>query len=441
MQRRGCLRHGVNVGGQLVAVELAAERNRACGGLRVGQASRRIAFPEHALVADRVVVRRAAEILRRDLLQLLLRVHRAGVIRARHRVRRLAADREAGPRQALARVAPVDDDLVPRHLEHVGGDAREIDHRMRAEIADAGLHVQLAVGPDRHQSVEADRAGARAGRPRRRRRVTFDPLPLAGARRARRPIELLRAAIERLLHERARDVAASAFRIGRPVERFALGRIHPANRHLIDPELLGGLRDHAFADAVGLHRSRRSLLRARRRVRQHVDRAPAHRRRLIDQRRRVAGRSVIAHRPVRTAVLDDEEIEREDLAVLRKAGADAAGHVGARAADVAFFLAADAHHHRRVGLLREQRGNRHRHGAAALAAESAAGVLADQDDVFRLDADPSRDRINRAHDALGGAVQVELAVLPERHRAARFHRMMAGRGHDERFIDAPARRS
>ena len=423
-----------------MTVELAAEGDRARRGLRVGQPARRIAFAEHPLVADRVIVRRSAQILRRDLLQLPLRIHRAGVIGARHGVRRLAADRQAGPRQSLAGVAPIDDDLLPRHLEHVGGDTREIDHRMRAEIADTRLHIQLAVGTDRHQPVVADRSGsvrsdrdADAGHLR--------SVSLAGASRARGPVELLRAAIERVLHERAGDVTPSALRIGRTVERLAFRRVHAPDRDLIDPELLGGLRDHAFADAVGLHRPRRSLLRARRRVRQHVDRAPPHRRRLIDQRRGVAGRSMIAHRSVGTAVLHDEEIEREDLAVLRKAGAQAAGHVGAGAADVAFFLAADAHHHRRVRLLREQRRNGHRHRAAALAAESAAGVLADQHDVLRLDADPSRHRVDGADDALGGAVQVELAVLPERHRAARFHRMVPGGGHDEGFIDAPGRRS
>ena len=40
--------------------------------------------------------------------------------------------------------------------------------------------------------------------------------------------------------------------------------------------------------------------------------------------------------------------------------------------------------------------------------------------------------IDRADDALRGAVQIELAVLPVRHRAARFHRMMAGGLHHER---------
>ena len=40
--------------------------------------------------------------------------------------------------------------------------------------------------------------------------------------------------------------------------------------------------------------------------------------RLIDQRRRVAGGAMIAHRPVRARVLHDEEIERGDAAVLAR---------------------------------------------------------------------------------------------------------------------------
>ena len=84
---------------------------------------------------------------------------------------------------------------------------------------------------------------------------------------------------------------------------------------------------------------------------------------------------MIAHRPVRAVVLDDEEIERGDAAVLAEADPGAADHAGARAADVVLFFAADAHHHRRVGLLRQQRRNRHRDGAGALAAEAAAACI------------------------------------------------------------------
>ena len=263
----------------------------------------------------------------------------------------------------------------------------------------------------------------------------FRPLPLAGTRHARVPVEQLDAAVERLFHERAGDVPASTLGIGRAVQGLARGRVQAANRHLVDAELLGGLGDHALDDSVRLHGARRTLLGPRRGVGQDVDRAPAHGRRLVDQRRGITGRSVIAHRAIRPVVLDDEEIQGEDAAIFRKADSGAAGHVGARAPDVAFFFTADAHHHRRVGLLRQQRGNRHRHRAAALAAKAAARVFGDQHQVLRLDADPARHRVHRADHTLGGAVQVQLAVLPERHRAARLERVVPGRRHDEGLVE------
>ena len=73
--------------------------------------------------------------------------------------------------------------------------------------------------------------------------------------------------------------------------------------------------------------------------------------------------------------------------------------------------------------------------AGALAAEAAAAILADQHDVRRVDAEPAGERIECPRDALGRAVEVELAVLPVGHRAARFHRLVAGGLHDERFVD------
>ena len=62
-------------------------------------------------------------------------------------------------------------------------------------------------------------------------------------------------------------------------------------------------------------------------------------------------------------------------------------------------------------------GDHDEHRRRALAAEPAAGVLADDDDVARLDADPARDGVDRPHRALRRAVHVELAVLPVGHRA------------------------
>ena len=99
---------------------------------------------------------------------------------------------------------------------------------------------------------------------------------------------------------------------------------------------------------------------------------------------------------------------------------------GTRAADVVLVLAGDAHHHRRVRLLREQRRDRHRDVARDPAAEAAAGVLADEHDVFRLDADPARDARHGLHRALRAGVQEQLAVLPVGHRRARLEHLVAG---------------
>ena len=221
--------------------------------------------------------------------------------------------------------------------------------------------------------------------------------------------------------------------------RLALGRIHPSNGDLIESELFGRLRDHTLDDPVRLHRPRRPLLRARGRVGHHVHRAPPHGGRLIDQGRRVAGGAVVTHRPVRAAVLNNEEVERRDTAVRLEPDLRAAGHVRPRPPDVTLFLAADAHHHRRVCLLRQQRRNGHRHGASALAAETASGVLGDQHEILRLDADPACHGVHRTDDALGGAVQIQLAVLPVRHRAARFERMVSRGLHDECLVEHEVR--
>ena len=73
-----------------MAVVRAAELDRALRRLRQRHAGA-AALAEDALVGDLVILGLPAEILRRDLLQLLLRVHPRGVRRARHRVDGLAA--------------------------------------------------------------------------------------------------------------------------------------------------------------------------------------------------------------------------------------------------------------------------------------------------------------------------------------------------------------
>ena len=125
----------------------------------------------------------------------------------------------------------------------------------------------------------------------------------------------------------------------------------------------------------------------------------------------------------------------ENAAVLAEADLRAQVDAGAGAADVVLFFARDAHHHGTAGLLRQNRRNRHRLRARNLAAESAAGVLADDDDLILRDVDPLRDVGDRPRDRLRRAVQIQLAVLPVRHRRARLHRLMAGGLVHERLVE------
>src|SRR5450631_1086791 len=90
----------------------------------------------------------------------------------------------------------------------------------------------------------------------------------------------------------------------------------------------------------------------------------------------------------------------------------------AGASDEGLLLAADPHHHGGIGLLREQRWNNHGDAAGDLAAESAAGVLADEDDLLRVDIQPTCDRGPGLRGALGSAVNVDLAILPICHGTA-----------------------
>src|SRR5688572_29146388 len=107
----------------------------------------------------------------------------------------------------LAGVAPDHLNLFPGYVQHFGRNAREIHDRVRAQIADARLNVELAVRADGHDAVPSDRAGAM--------RTDGDAdaahlraLPLARARLPLVPVETLGAAIECFLHERTRHVVA-----------------------------------------------------------------------------------------------------------------------------------------------------------------------------------------------------------------------------------------
>ena len=119
---------------------------------------------------------------------------------------------------------------------------------------------------------------------------------------------------------------------------------------------------------------------------------------------------------VGTVVGQPVQFESRDPAILRKADLRTPMEGRTDAADVVLFLLVDAHHHRRVDLLREQRRNGHGDRSGHLAAEPSAGVLADHDDLAGVNADPPRHCRNRLGRALRGAVQIQFPVLPVRHR-------------------------
>ena len=101
----------------------------------------------------------------------------------------------------------------------------------------------------------------------------------------------------------------------------------------------------------------------------------------------------------------------------------------------AFLFAADPHHHRCVGLLRQQRRNNQRHAGCDLAAETAPCVFADEDDFAHVDVQPSRDGRHGLRGALRPGVNVDLSVLPVSQGGAGLERLVARVWGDEGFIE------
>src|SRR5579862_3547594 len=310
-----------------------------------------------------------------------------------------------------------------------------VAHRAGAVVADPRLHVEQAIWLDHEQPVETDGPGAvRADRHADAadlRSVAFAAQDLALV-----PPEQLGALVERLLDERARDVLPHGFRTRRwSEERLASGRVDAANRHLIEPELARRLGNHRLHDDVRLRAARLALRTARRRVGENRNATEAHRLRRIRERRDDAGVVAVALALERAVVADREHVERGDAAVLGEAYFHPRAHARTGAADIVFLLAADAHHHRRIRLLcqehRDDQGNR----ASDLAAEAAAGVLADDDDVFGRHADPAGDAADGLRGTLRAGVDVHLPVLPVRHDGPRLERLVARVGRDVGLVE------
>src|SRR5437667_4319223 len=96
-----------------------------------------------------------------------------------------------------------------------------VEHRVRAEIADARLDLDAPVRLDDEQAVETDRAArVRADRYADAARLVTCLVSRRQGRLALLPLELFAAHVERFLDERARDVRLLA--VG---QRRAEGRV------------------------------------------------------------------------------------------------------------------------------------------------------------------------------------------------------------------------
>src|SRR5271167_3436680 len=145
----------MEVGGCFVAIVDATQLNGVFRGLRQSHASAST-LTEYALVGDIVSLRLAAELLRRDFLELLLGVHRGRVRRACHCVGCLAAAGNASERKVVRRVAPCNVALLPRNSQNLGACTVNVDHRFRPQVADSRLEGYSAIGLDDQKPVESD---------------------------------------------------------------------------------------------------------------------------------------------------------------------------------------------------------------------------------------------------------------------------------------------
>ena len=143
----------------------------------------------------------------------------------------------------------------------------------------------------------------------------------------------------------------------------------------------------------------------------------------------------IVLRVVGTVVGDHEHIEGRDPPFLGEADFHAALETGPRASDEMFLFAADAHHHRSIGFFREQRRNNRENIAGRLAAETAAGVLADEHNLVGIHIQPASQASQRLHRTLRSHVNENFAVLPISQGGARLQRLMTGVRRNKCFIE------
>jgi hypothetical protein len=256
-----------------------------------------------------------------------------------------------------------------------------IHHRLRSEIADSRLEGDAAIRLDHKKPVESDGA-ANVTAQRNADAANFRADLFRSTRDPLAPFELLRAAVERFLKNALVAYCRfpcttgpnGALPSGQLMRRIATWSI-PSLRAAF--AMIGSMMTIPCNPPGELCALRGGVLVST------VNAAPAHGLRLVQQRHDAARRRRIAHRVIRTVVANDEHVESRDPSLFREADFHTPLKARARASDEGFLLAADAHHHRSVRLLRQQRRDDHRHSTGDLAAESASGVFADENNVCR----------------------------------------------------------
>src|SRR6266849_2969134 len=137
---------------------------------------------------------------------------------------------------------------------------------------------------------------------------------------------------------------------------------------------------------------------------------------------------------VRTVVRNHEHIKSKDPSFFGKSDFHPTLKTGPRPSYESLLLAADPHHDRGVGLLRQKCRDNHGDAAGYFAAEPATRIFADEHHFLLIHVHPScygRPTLGRA---LSSGVKVDLAVLPVSHRAAGLQSLMADVWRDECFV-------
>src|SRR6516165_1453766 len=133
-------------------------------------------------------------------------------------------------------VTPRDVALLPGNVEHFGDDAMHVDDRVGAEVPDAGLDRQPAIGLDHEEAVEPDPA---AEIPAHRDADAADlrSAPTLGAGLALLPLEELGTTVDGFLQERTGDVGPLALGARGTHLGLSSRSIDPTNRDLVEAEL------------------------------------------------------------------------------------------------------------------------------------------------------------------------------------------------------------